>query len=386
MNREKIAINPKRLNWCCKEAGISLEDLAKKKKISLSTLKKANNGEEALSIPQSEKIAKFFNRGLLFLLNKSDINENKVYSPQFRTLNNQKAIKYSSKVKVFIEKVEKQREIYLSLLEDLGEDIIQDWYPSNLDLNTKDLVKTSKVIRDWLSLPAKNNFNSLRQAVEDKGIIVILSNGYNGQWQLPKEDPIVGFSLYYNQYPVIVVKKQSESKERQAFTLMHELAHLLLHKESMIDDSEDINLYQGKEREANEVAGNVLVPPNFLKEINIEQLKELDVSDYHSHLKTLSKKCCVSVEVLLIRLVREGLLNQKYYNKYKRKKQNFTEKHGKGGTRKYRHKEPINIFGKKFVNTVFDALSANHITLYKASTYLDNLQISKVRKLEIDVR
>jgi hypothetical protein len=40
------------------------------------------------------------------------------------------------------------------------------------------------------------------------------------------------------------------------------------------------------------------------------------------------------------------------------------------------------MFGEPFVRTVLDALSAKHISLAKASTYLDNLKIKDVHQLE----
>jgi hypothetical protein len=43
-------------------------------------------------------------------------------------------------------------------------------------------------------------------AVEAKGILVFRSNGYAGRWQIAKESPILGFSLYSDACPVIVVK------------------------------------------------------------------------------------------------------------------------------------------------------------------------------------
>jgi Zn-dependent peptidase ImmA (M78 family) len=44
--------------------------------------------------------------------------------------------------------------------------------------------------------------------------------------------------------PIIAIKKQS--KGAMAFTLMHELAHLLLHKTSMLDNQADFYSYQGR--------------------------------------------------------------------------------------------------------------------------------------------
>ena len=51
-------------------------------------------------------------------------------------------------------------------------------------------------------------------------------------------------------------------------------------------------------------------------------------------------------------------------------------------SREFRHREPIHIFGQRYVRTVLDALSGNQITLNKASGFLDNLNITDVRQLE----
>jgi hypothetical protein len=48
----------------------------------------------------------------------------------------------------------------------------------------------------------------------------------------------------------------------------------------------------------------------------------------------------------------------------------------------YRHREPKHVFGDMFVRTVLDALSARHITLAKASDYLDRLRIDDLHRLE----
>ena len=178
-----------------------------------------------------------------------------------------------------------------------------------------------------------------------------------------------------------MIKKQ-ESKGAQAFTLIHELAHLLLHKKSAIDNEEDFYIYQGKEKHANEFAGTLLVPDNFLNQINIDRLLDLEVMEYDDYLAHFKKKWCVSGEVILIRLLRNKKIYQQHYDDYK----NFKDTQNRGVIKKipriYRHREPVNILGKPFVYAVFDSLHNQHITLAKASTYLDNLKISDVRQLE----
>ena len=93
-----------------------------------------------------------------------------------------------------IERVEKQREVYLSLLEDLDELDQQQFAPPVLP--KKNLQDAARIIRQWLDLSNRNDFSSYRNAIEARGVLIFRSNGYNGKWQIPKESPILGFTLY----------------------------------------------------------------------------------------------------------------------------------------------------------------------------------------------
>ena len=379
---EKIAINPKRLQWCMDISNTAIDELSERIHIGEKTLLQAMEQQAVLSVNQLKKIANYFKRGLLFFLDPNEVLEERIYSPQFRTINNKKPI-HSYKLRVLIELVEKQRLVYKSLLEDLDEPAKSNWLPE-FELNTQDIKQASANVRQWLNLPDEYEFNDLRQAVENKGIMVFVFSGYKGQWQIDKEEPVRGFSLCYEVLPVIVIKKQA-SKGAQAFTLMHELAHLLLHQESTLDNEEDLNNYQGREKDANEFAGNLLIPDHFLEEIKINKLLDLEVEKYDDYLATFKKRWCVSGEAILVRLLINDKIHQERYKNYKdfRKKQNETSiKNTTIIPRKNRHREPVNMFGRPFVYTVFDSLRNQHITLAKASTYLDNLKISDVHKLE----
>ena len=168
----------------------------------------------------------------------------------------------------------------------------------------------------------------------------------------------------------------------QAFTLMHELAHVLLHKTSWIDDETDLRATQGREQEANLFAGLVLVPDHFLDSIS-DQTRPTDVTTFNEWLKPQRKVWGVSTEVILRRLLAVGRLTQATYQAYRawslEAGQNIKEE---GGTRMYRHREPKHIFGDRFVRTVLNSLSARRITLSKASSYLDSIKIADVHELE----
>ena len=379
MERAKF-INPARITWCCEQNRIAVHDLVKQLRIPINSLEKTMRGEEGITVNQLKKIAEIFNRGMLFFLEPGPVDEAMANTPQFRTITNQKPT-LPINLKSLIRRVEKQRKIYISLIEDLGQEKINPWDGLDigdfLEFNVK---QSAGLVRTWLGLGDQGSFDAHREAVERRGVFVFVSNGYKGQWKIAKENPIRGFSLYFDSYPIVAIKKQA-SVGPQAFTLMHELAHLILHRGSFIDDEDDFYSYQGKEKVANEFAGNVLVPDEFLETISLHDFPYNEVRSYDGYLRSYANSWGVSVEVVLRRLLNEGFLFKEQYQQYRDWKKNVPPKKQEGGMR-YRHREPAKIFGASFVDTVLDALHARHITLARASRYLDNLKIADIHKLE----
>jgi Zn-dependent peptidase ImmA (M78 family) len=377
-NMERIqSINPDRIAWCCADAGITPAELSAATGITTSTMENVMAGKDAMTFNQLRKIADHFGRGALFFLEEGLVDEAHAHSPQFRTLANQKPT-LSPKLKVLIERVEKQRDVYLSLREDLDNAEQPQFNPPVLP--RADLKEAAHTARLWLGLGEHNSFDTYREALESSGILVFRSNGYNGKWQIAKQSPIIGFSLYDKVCPVIVVKKQ-DWETRQSFTLMHELGHLLLHKTSSIDEERDLYSHHGHEREANAFAGFLLVPDSFLTNINDAERPD-DASQYDAWLLPHRKTWGVSGEVILRRLLDVDRLSQIQYEAYRQRQQHFTVEEKEGGSREWRHREPMHIFGDTFVRTVLESLYERHITLSKASSYLDNLKVKDLHQLE----
>ncbi len=152
MKTEKIHINFSRLQWCFDHYNV--ETLPKKLSFVEKKLEQEN---PSFTMRQLEDIAHFFGRSLTFFINPNEVKEEKIFSLQFRTLNNQKN-NLSIKIQKLIERVEKQREIFISILEDLEEPIIKDW------TNYKNINDPLK-IRKWLCLDENNDFDTLRKQI-----------------------------------------------------------------------------------------------------------------------------------------------------------------------------------------------------------------------------
>lgn len=371
------SINSARIAWCCADLGITLDQLAADTGIAPATMEHVMAGTDGMTFNQLRKVADHFGRGVLFFLEEGAVDEAQVHSPQFRTLANQKP-ELSANLKALIERVERQREVYLSLREDLDDADRPRFMPP--ELSAENLAEAARIARQWLGLSEQNNFDSYREALESRGVLVFRSNGYAGKWQIAKNNPILGFSLYDAVCPVIVVKKL-DWDTRQSFTLMHELGHLLLHKTSSIDDEHDMKSHRGHEREANAFAGYLLVPDAFLAGINDAERPD-DVSQYDYWLGHQRKAWGVSGEMILRRLLDAGRLPRSRYEAYRKWSAESVIEVSDGGNREWRHREPRHIFGDTFVRTVLDSLYARHITLAKASSYLDNLKIKDLHQLE----
>jgi Zn-dependent peptidase ImmA (M78 family) len=371
------SVNIDRIKWCLRDRGITLEELASEVGMEPNKLDAVFRGDAKLSLSHLKRIAKFFNRGLLFFIAKSEVKEEKLRTAGFRTLNNEYPA-LAPEVKALMERVERQRQIFLSLREELGEEAQPTFRPPNVSRD--DLKGAATVARRWLSLNGERSFTDYRKAVEATGILVFRSNGYIGPWQMPPDSEIAGFSVYHRQFPIIFVRKE-DAPQRQLFTLAHELGHLILHGSGSVDNQGDLYSTTGKEREANAFAGSLLVPDKFLEEIATRN-KPNSPARFEEWLSDPAGRWGVSVEVILRRLLDANRISQSEYRAYRHWKSEQKGPEGSGGFRGYRYREPVHIFGRTYVGTVLDALGARQLTATKASRYLDNIKIKDIHKLE----
>lgn len=355
---------------------MSPEQVAEEAGLALDRLQAVLDGEGSLTFAQLRSLAEYFGRSVLFFLEPGPADAERVHSPQFRTLAGQKP-DLSRRVRHLVQRAERQRSVYMDLLDDLEGIERPRFDPPRLP---PDPAAAARIARAWLALSETNNFDEYRSAVESRGVLVFRTNGYAGKWQIDKESPILGFALYDPALPVIVVKKQ-DAEARQSFTLMHELGHVLLHRASSVDDEADLRAVQGMERTANQFAAHLLVPDSFLATLRDADRPD-DPAQLDEWLKPQRRAWGVSADVILLRLVGAGRLPQSAYDAHRAWRLRQPKPQGEGGSRAYRYREPSHVFGDRFVRTVLGALSARQITLNKASDYLDGLKIADLHKLE----
>jgi Zn-dependent peptidase ImmA (M78 family)/transcriptional regulator with XRE-family HTH domain len=370
------SINRGRLAWSFEELGLSFPQISAETGLDSEKLAAVLEGKQGLTFRQLQILSEYLGRSVLFFLDPHPVDLSTVHSAQFRTLAGQKP-DLSRRVRNLVKRAERQRALYLDLLSELDGVERPSFRPP---IFPSDPVVAAGIARDWLGLGDSNSFSSYRSAIEARGILVFRTNGYSGKWQIAKESPILGFSLYDSTLPVIVVKKE-DAEARQSFTLMHELGHVLMHRTSSVDDNLDLLSTNGMEREANQFAAHLLVPDRLLAELLTDDIPA-HVSQLDDWLRRYRRVWGVSADVVLLRLISAGRLPRKVFDEYRQWKLNNHESVGAGGSREYRYREPGHIFGDRYVRTILGALSSQRITLSRASDYLDGLKVKDLHKLE----
>ena len=187
--------------------------------------------------------------------------------------------------------------------------------------------------------------------------------------------------------PIIVINK-SDSYNAQAFTLFHELAHILK-KQTQMDFDFDSN--KSEEVFCNEFASHLLLPDkefssekNKLSKEGLSQKEMLTISQI---LEKVARKFKVSRETIARRLLEEKIITQKLYQKFKKYlnqeyyNQKEKMKSSPGGPTRERQKEILQQFGRPYVITVLNAYYNQELTINKACDLLDAKKIKYISKL-----
>jgi Zn-dependent peptidase ImmA (M78 family) len=354
-------INPKMLNWMRKTSNLTIEEITQKSKIKKAVLLEAEEKNSLLTIKQIRKLSQIYNRPLAsFYL--EELPEEKTL-PDFRTKLNKKILMNRDLHSVLREHEDKKRfaeelfnlENIKTNYSYIGRFTEKD---SNIEISEY-IEKLLDLKRDELKNKTDNEvLNIWKEKIESIGILVF-------QFQKVNETITRGFSISKLPMPIIVIN-QKDTYYARVFTLIHELAHIVLNKTGLCDSNENITQISGIETKCNAIASLILVPKDEFNE-KIEKYTNVE-EDIKAVLDTLSKHFKVSWTVLLIRLQEEGLITQKTFLEHK----NFLS------LKKKKSKSPggdyyrllLSSTSKSYYKMVSSALRSEMITFYDAMNYL----------------
>ncbi|MEX2633688.1 MAG: XRE family transcriptional regulator [Balneolales bacterium] len=223
-------------------------------------------------------------------------------------------------------------------------------------INSKeDVEEAAQKLRQVWKLGTDPLYNVL-ELLEDQGIKVI---------ELEGDDSIDGFSTWVNQaIPVIGLNSQKrESLDRYRFTVLHELAHLLL----------DLERFSSKEQEklCHYFAGAMLLPFSTIEhELGLKR-KKISLEE----LKAIKKQYGISMQATVYRLKDLSIISEDAYRNFFRFMARTGYKKDESGLAVYNGEEA----SLRFDQLLGQALAEQYITVSKAAA-LKNLRITQFRK------
>lgn len=402
--RPHANITPAVLRWAREQSKLTVEEAAKK--IGVKPERYANWEDEESSIrptfPQLRKTAKVLHRppSLFYLATPPD-----GFKPiqDLRQSNEHRGKPYSTALVYEMELAQQHRENSLELFRVLGERTKPFSISADIDESPEIVgqrIRSHLGIdfnhqREWRANGELNPFNAWRRAIESLDVLV---------FQMSRVDwtEVSGFALAEETLPIIVVNRK-DAANRRTFSLIHELAHLMLGQSSASDlDIGFSGTFDGAEIEVfcNAVAGAALVPrDDLLNQAAVRAHRRWSEDWTDADIGILARAFGVSKIVVLRRLLVFGKTTKRFYenlsSRWKKefeaylaeKKQRLQRELNSEGN-SFRTNPPQDVilnFGKPYVGLVLDSLNSSLISINEASRLLGDLRVRHFEKLEQNV-
>jgi Zn-dependent peptidase ImmA (M78 family) len=368
--RNEAFVKHELLAWAREDAGVTLEDAARRIGVKPERLENCEQGRRRLTVNQLRALSNVYKRPLAFF-----------YLPQppprtvtlrdFRRLPDEGVESESPKLRHEIRRAKYRRQVALNLYAELGEQPTAFTATTTLQAKPDDVARE---IRELLKVTTEEQYqfaseyealNRWRGAIEDPGVMVFQASGI-------KRKEMRGLSITEYPLPVIVINNKDIPQGR-IFTMLHELTHIMLRMGGRcnLEEKQQIEVF------CNMVAGAVLVPEDCL--LNERIVKESGPRDEWSDLviKSLARRYVVSREVILRRLLIAGYTTQEFYRRKREQyRKEWSEREAKNKSEGGSGGPPPDVMavsyaGRAFVQLVLDSFYQRRITASDVSDYLE---------------
>lgn len=342
-------IEPSLLVWARRRIQAPIEIVAEKTHISASSIERYESGKDSPSFEQLRKLANFYKYNIsVFFLSEPPVKLDKIVT-RFRRLSGDALIEFSVFLKRELLSLLMKRESFIELQASLNE---ASNYPTLLASDTPQKVRDKigfKLEEQQRWNDPRIAFNNLRTIFERAGILVYQVKGF-------KTSEMRACAFSDKNYPIIVLNR-ADSYNGRIFSLAHELYHIINMDDNIFLDyglALKNTKYDLNEIEANKFAAEFLVPSEKLSAC----LKSFNFPDYKRIIESLSKRFCVSNEVIARLLLDRKFITSSIYDEYK-----FDVKHikGKEGRGPLPHIDSISLLGSPFARVVLNSLHSNVI-------------------------
>jgi Zn-dependent peptidase ImmA (M78 family) len=365
---DRIPISPEVLAWARQTAGFKLDELAATKQFG--KIARWESGEESPTYAQLEKLADKFHRPIaVFFFPKPPPEE--TVEKALRSVSDASIENLNPAIHFLFRKA-KAFQLSLAELFDGQEDVQRQRIGWISQINSTVNLSSAERIRSVLDVSIEEQqawpnpdeaFKEWRRRLASQGVFVF-KDAF-------KNIDVSGFCVYDEIFPVIFINN-SLSKNRQIFTLFHELSHLIL-KQSFLDiETQDTWLVdQGnidnEEALCNKLASDILVPTSHM----LEQVRDQPVSE--DLIRELSIYYHVSREVIARKLLDRNLISKGFYqtaihNWYAPREKHAGSEAGGGGDY---YNTKAAYLGDTYISIVLRNFYRGRIDLIQAADYLD---------------
>ncbi len=377
--------SPEVLEWARKVIGLPREKAAEALGVLQSTLFLWEMGNAKPTIHELTRMAKVYKKPLATLLRSSIPKNEKPIEGDNRLLRVNQGRDWSPELWLAMWRVQLQHDVAIELAE------LEENVPSSLEINIsldESVEEAAQRARSWLEAKANRSVNALGKRdfsqwvtlIEQRGILVV-------QVSHVQLEEMRGCSISEQPFPIIIVNSLDSSTGR-LFTLMHELAHILLRVGGLCDLEDKGLTIQGDrerlERYCNEVAAAILLPRDKLFHNHRVASGSITTRWSDDDIRDLARQFGVSREALLLRLVSLNRaswalyysLKPRYQRAYEEDRPRSSNTHFFGGNQR-----KIRDYGRRYTTGVLNAYSREDITALDAADFLDTT-ISNLSKLE----
>lgn len=358
-------VNPTVLRWARESAGYDINEAARRIGVRWSALEAAEDGADLLTLRQAEKAADLYDRALATLFVPQPPQE----EPQeavFRRLPGAPALPWSPQMRLLARRVQNRQDAARGLYEELDEPppwpaasrLLVDSGPEALPARTRAALAVS--LEEQLSWT--DGYSALRawtDGVERLGVLVMQDGS------MPVH-VFRGFAARDNEVPVVVANSKDDERAR-AWTVIHELGHLVL----------DLNELRPRHAEQwlDDFTGEILVPSEHLSErfsaTTGSPLRRVD---------TIARSFSVTPMAAAVRLRKAALLPRTEAEQViETIRRRAHPRPGPAGGNPYRNQ--IAWLGPTYIGLVLAGLDSQALTYPAASRLLNRVKVNNLGKL-----
>lgn len=366
-------VNPRVLVWARQDSGWALEEVARKLAVKVERLQAWESGEKQPTVRQVQNLAKFLHRPLstFFQPNPPDLPP---LAAEYRRLTDVTPGEESPLLRLALRQMINRRQAALDLFDELGDSVPVfqavahlSEAPATVGQRLRQLLGVDDATQlAWTS--EWQAWRAWRAAVEAAGVLVF-------QFTKVELEEVRGLSLLDAPLPVVGINSKERVPEAKAFTLLHEVVHLMLaagHEElPALKEKRTGPQWLDVERFAESAASHALVPEALLQ-AHAASIEGNAGNWTLQEVRRLARRFWITPLAMATRLRESGLMSWGRYHAWRSEWQDHvsTLPRRSGGFATPAEKT-FNRYGRPFVQLVLEAMSVNRITSVDAARYLD---------------